>query len=138
MTISIRPLFVATFVALSGSLCFGENQLVMSQPALTSADGTTLVEIEIENTFTQPVKALRAMVILLDENGKVVGSSSQWLGGEKASKPLSFDAGETKTFPVAIRTKGVGIKTNVFLTQVILEDGTKPNPHEAFAIQKPK
>jgi hypothetical protein len=48
-------------------------------------------------------------------------------------KELDSKSGTTKAFPVKIKTEAEATTTRVFVTRIILEDGSKPNPSRSLA-----
>lgn len=126
-------IFLLSLLATNLAFAQGQNKLLLAEPKIQSLDGSAVVKLEFENTFEQPVTAIRAMIILLDADGKAVGHQSQWLGGNSASKQqLDFEPGETTTYPIKVKTNATATTATVLLTRIILEDGTKPNPIRSF------
>src|SRR5260221_13308702 len=60
----------------------------VNEPKRTGAK--TVVNLQLKNTFDEKVESARAQIFLLDDQGKVVGQSVQWLlGGTKDKLPLA-------------------------------------------------
>lgn len=106
-----------------------QGQLIISEPEIRILDGSAVVDLKIENAFEQPINAIRAMVVLSDENGKTIGNKSHWLESGDVSETLDFESGESRVFPIKIKTinQAEPAKVNVFITRIVLKDGSKPN-----------
>ena len=49
----------------------------VGEPKQTS--GKAVITLEMKNTFAEKVESARAMVFLLDEQGKMVGQATRWV-----------------------------------------------------------
>jgi len=82
----------------------------------------TIVKINLRNTFTNAIESARAVVFLLDANGKVVGQETRWIvGGTKDRPPLVPDA--KTTFNFVVQSDKRFTKTKVTVTRIVLEGG---------------
>ena len=123
-------LFIFTaFFTIEG---FAQDQLILTHSIVRTQENSSVVELEFENTFDQPIKAIRVMVVLLNESGKAVGNQSQWLGNSQ-SKGLNFEPKESETFLTRAQTNEKAVNVNVFVTRIILDDGSKPNLKRSFS-----
>jgi hypothetical protein len=64
----------------------------VSQPKVTGQK--TIVELTMTNELTNEVKSARAICLLMDEQGKMVGQSSKWVIGQ--NKAFLEPKGEAK------------------------------------------
>ena len=104
-------LFIFTaFFTIEG---FAQDQLILTHSIVRTQENSSVVELEFENTFDQPIKAIRVMVVLLDENGKAVGNQSQWLGNSQF-KGLNFEPKESETFLTRAQMNEKAVNVNVF------------------------
>jgi len=82
----------------------------------------TIVKMELRNTFTNAVESARAVVFLLDDNGKVVGQETRWIiGGTKDRPSLAPDA--KTTFNFVVQTTKPFTKSKITVTRIVLEGG---------------
>jgi len=80
----------------------------------------TIVKMDLGNTFTNTIESVRAVVFLLDDNGKVVGQETRWIiGGTKDRPPLAPDA--KTTFNFVVQASKPFTKTKVTVTRIVLE-----------------
>jgi len=89
-----------------------------------------IVPLEMKNHFSQGVASARAAVLLLDEQGKMVGQSAKWVIGssQMATEPKpGLAAGSTNTFNFVITATKPFTSSNltakVVFNRVLLEDG---------------
>ena len=94
---------------------FAQDQLIPthSMSMVRKQENSSVVELEFENTFDQPIKAIRVMVVLLNESGKAVGNQSQWLGNSQF-KGLNFEPKESETFLTRAQMNEKAVNVNVF------------------------
>ena len=82
----------------------------------------TVVKLDLGNTFTNTVESVRAVLFLLDDNGKVVGQETRWIiGGTKDRPPLAPDS--KTTFNFVVQANKPFTKTKVTVTRLVLEGG---------------
>jgi len=82
----------------------------------------TIAKMELVNTFTNTIESARAVLFLLDDDGKVVGQETRWIiGGTKDRPPLAPDA--KTTFNFVIQTNKPFTRTKVTVTRIVLEGG---------------
>jgi hypothetical protein len=95
----------------------------------------SVIKMTLKNTFKEKVESARAQIFLLDDNGKVVGQSAQWvIGGSKDKPPLAPDA--STTFNFVIPAEKPFTKTKLTFSRIILEGGKVVDPAKSFEIQK--
>jgi hypothetical protein len=106
--------------------------LVISAPAALvvqvappkSTGSAAIVKLDLQNTYSEKIQAVRAAMFLIDEQGKVVGQLAKWIiGGGKDRHPLESNAKTSYNFVVV--TDKPFVKTKLIVTQVLL-DGDKP------------
>ena len=94
----------------------------------------TIVKMEMRNTFTNTVESARAVVFLLDDNGKVVGQETRWIiGGTKERPALAPDA--KMTFNFVVQANKPFTKTKVTVTRLVLEGGKLADVNKDVEIQ---
>src|SRR5712691_3675206 len=81
-----------------------------------------VLKMELRNTFTNTIESARAVMFLLDDNGKVVGQETRWIvDGTKDRPPLKPD-GRT-TFSFVLQSQKPFTKTKLTVTRIVLEGG---------------
>jgi hypothetical protein len=115
--------------------------VTVSPPQVTG--DKAIVPMGLKNTFSQGITAARAAVLLLDEQGKMVGQSAKWVIGG-ATQPNTGDkpalaAGGTNTFNFVITATKPFISTNltakVVFNRILLEDGKSADAAKDVQIQ---
>jgi hypothetical protein len=87
----------------------------------------TVIALELKNTFTNNIESVRAVVFLLDDQGKMAGQAAHWIiGGIKAKPGLAPDGKTTYNFVVP--TDKPFTKTKVMVNRLILANGTSADP----------
>ena len=83
---------------------------------------TTILKMDVQNTFTNSVESVRAAVFLMDASGKMVGQETRWIvGGTKDRPPLKPD--DKTSFHFVVQTKKPFTKSKVTITRIVLEGG---------------
>jgi hypothetical protein len=136
MNVNITKLTALVCIFLFRSTAvYAQLMVNVSPPTVTGSK--VLVKLELKNTFTEKIESARAVCFLLDENGKVVGQSTQWvIGGTKSRPPLSN--GATKAFHFVIPTKPsttTNLAARVSFTRVALEGGKLADVRSAVTIE---
>ncbi len=122
----------ATFVVLS---VHGELAATISPPKVTGQKA--VVSMAMKNGFAEKVDSARAVVFLLDEQGKMVGQATRWVIGGSNTNGLA--AGATNTFhfvvtaPKSIATTNLTAK--VTFNRVVLEGGKMADVTKDVQIQ---
>lgn len=103
-----------------------QAQLVVtvSSPKITGQKA--VVPLTMKNNFTEKVESARAVVFLLDGDGKMVGQSTRWVIGGAKDQPALESKSETKFNFVIPATKPVvttNLTAKVNFTRVVLEGG---------------
>ena len=93
-----------------------------------------IVKMDMRNTFTNSIESARAVVFLLDDNGKVVGQETRWIvGGTKDRPPLAPDS--KTTFNFVVQANKPFTKTKVTVTRLVLEGGKLADVNKDVEIQ---
>jgi len=97
----------------------------VSSPKTTGSK--TIVQLELKNTFTNNIESVRAVVFLLDDQGKMSGQAAHWIIGGTKDKPGLTPDGKT-TYDFVVPTDKPFTKTKVMVNRLILENGKTANP----------
>ena len=118
------------------SFCFGtyaQLAVTVSQPVVTGQKA--VVELTMTNDLTNEVKSARAICLLLDEQGKMVGQSTKWVIGQN-KKVLEPNA-EAK-FNFVITTPQPLVSSNltakVMFSKVNLDNGKMADVRQVVQI----
>jgi hypothetical protein len=99
-------------------------QLVITVYQPKTSGQKAVIEITMKNELTNKIKSARALCLLLDGHGKMVGQSTKWVIGQNATH--LDPKGESK-FNFVISTPQPSISSNltakVVFSRVILDDG---------------
>lgn len=99
----------------------------VDEPKLTGSKA--VIKLTMTSTFTNKIESARAVAFLLDDNGKAVGQSAQWVIGGSKDRPALEANKETPYFfvvPLDNSSPSSGtnsIKAKVTFLRVILEGG---------------
>jgi hypothetical protein len=115
------PLVALLFCPLMASA-----QLVVTVSPPKIAGSKAVVPLMMKNGFAEEVKSARAVVFLLDDQGKVVDQSTKWVIGGSPNK-LGLAAGGTNAFFFVIQSPKPFTTTNltgkVMFSRVTMEGG---------------
>src|SRR5438876_12237516 len=114
-------------VFLLGSIVLANAALDVKLSAPERIGNKAVIKLLLKNTFTEEITSARAVIFLLDDNGKVTGQATRWvIGGTKENPKLGPKQSATYTF--VILTEKPFTKTKVSLSRLILEAGKVVDP----------
>lgn len=124
----MKTITVLLFLLVAASI-HAQLAVTVAPPQVTG--DKAIVPLELKNNFNQTVASARAAVLLLDEQGKMVGQSSKWVIGGAAqpgsASQSGLAAGSTNTFNFVITATKPLTSTNltakVVFNRILLEDG---------------
>jgi len=127
---------VSIFVFLFPLLACAQLTVTVSAPKVGAQKA--VVHLVMKNGFSERIESARAVVFLLDEQGKMVGQSTKWvIGGSEQKQGLS--AGATNVFNFVITADKPLTSTNltakVSFNRVVLAGGKLPNLKKEVLIQ---
>ena len=89
--------------------------------------GRTIIQLDLKNTFTNNIESVRAVVFLLDDQGKMAGQAAYWIiGGAKDKPGLASD--QKTTYNFVVTTDKPFTKTKVMVNRLILENSKQGDP----------
>lgn len=103
-----------------------QAQLVVTVSPVKVTGQKAIVPLALKNNFTEPVQSAKAVLFLLDEQGKLVGQSTKWvIGGTKDRPPLEPRSETTFNFviPSSKPFTATNVTAKVNFTRVVLEGG---------------
>ena len=132
MKYSIKLSYVILGLLTTGDMARAALTLKVAEPKTYGQK--TIVKMDLRNTFTNTIESARAVVFLLDDNGKVVGQETRWIiGGTKDRPPLAPDA--KTTFNFVVQANKPFTKTKVTVTRLVLEGGKLADVNKDVEIQ---
>jgi hypothetical protein len=85
-----------------------------------------VVPLALKNSLPEKIESARAVVFLIDEQGKIAGQASQWVIGGMKDRP-ALAAGATNAFYFTISSdrpfQTTNLTAKVSFTRVVLEGG---------------
>jgi len=100
-----------------------------------------VVPLAMRNGFSEQIDSARAVVFLLDEQGKMVGQGTRWVIGGSQDQP-SLAAGATNAFHFVIASDKPFTTTNltakVTFSRVVLEGGKVADVNKSVQIEHAK
>ena len=98
--------------------------VTVSSPKVTGQKA--IVPLAMKNNFSEKVGSARAVVFLLDEQGKMVGQGTRWVIGGSQDKP-GLAAGATNAFHFVITAdkpfSSTNLSAKLSFSRVVLESG---------------
>lgn len=134
-----------TIIAVLASCAFGmaaQAQLAVTVVPPKVIGHKAVVTLAIKNGFSEKVESARAVVFLLDEQGKPIGQpSTRWVIGGSADKP-GIGAGATNTFHFVVASDKLFPRTNlstrVTFSRVVLEGGRIADVNKSVLVEYSK
>lgn len=115
-----------------------QAQLAITVSPVKVTGQKAVVPLALMNNFTAKIESARAVVFLLDEQGKMVGQSTKWVIGGSEDKP-GLAAGATNTFHFVISSDKPFTTTNlmakVSFSRITLEGGKQGDAVKDVEIQ---
>jgi hypothetical protein len=120
-------------MAFSASLSHANLVVKVDEPKTTGSKA--VIKLEMKNTFTETIESARAVIFLLDDQGKVVGQMTRWvIGGTKDKPALAADA--KTTFNFVVPTDKPFTRTKVSFNRVVLEGGKSVDVSKSVEFQQ--
>jgi hypothetical protein len=120
-----------TAVLIIGSILLLNSAVASLSVSVAEPEGIdvkAIVKLIVTNAFNAKVESARAVAFLMDEKGKVVGQSAQWVIGGSKDRPALEPKKVTSFFfviPVDANSTSTGtnLTAKVTFLKVILEGG---------------
>jgi hypothetical protein len=116
--------FSSAILLLCPLLATAQLAVKLSPPKVTG--NKTIVPLAMKNNFAEKIESARAVVFLLDEQGKMVGQATRWVIGGSNDRP-GLVSGATNTFHFVITADKPFTTTNLTakmsFSRVVLEGG---------------
>jgi len=110
-------------LALGGLSGYSQAALLITAENPKEYGQKSILKMELQNTYAEPIESARAVVFLMDDTGKVVGQQTRWiLSGTKDKPALASNA--KSTFNFVVQNEKPFTKTKVIVTRIVLADGT--------------
>jgi hypothetical protein len=124
---------LACFGLLFVTLAKAQITVSVAPPKITGQK--VVVQLEMTNELTNEVKSARAICLLFDEQGKMVGQSTKWVVGQNKTH---LDPKGSSKFDFVITTPqpliSSNLTTKVIFSRVILDGGRLANPQQVVTV----
>jgi hypothetical protein len=115
-------------ILLAAAVAQAELNVTITSPRITGSK--TLVKVETVNGFAEQVESARAVCFLLDEHGKMVGQSTQWVIGSLQTannrERAPLEPGKTNVFHFVIPIENLAstnLSARLHFNRVLLQGG---------------
>lgn len=129
-------------VLLSLNSAWAALSVKLDEPKLTGSKA--VIKLTMTSTFTNKIESARAVAFLLDDKGKVLGQSAQWvIGGSKDRTALEPNKETHYFFVVPLDNSSPSSGTNslkakVTFLRVILEGGKQVDAAKEVSVTQVK
>ncbi len=108
---------------------------LMVQVAPPKSTGTkAIVKLDLQNTYSGKIKSVRAVMFLVNDQGKVVGQTASWIIGGGKDKPALAPSAKT-TYNFLVPADKPFTKSKLIISRIIMEDGKLGNVQKDVQIQ---
>lgn len=137
---SIRMRSLLTIAWLLCAVC-ADAQLSVTVASPKIVGQKAVARLALRNSFSERIESARAVVFLIDEQGKTVGQATHWVIGGSQDKP-GLAAGATNTFHFVIASDKPFARTNltakVSFSRLVLEGGKVADVNKSVQIEHAK
>jgi hypothetical protein len=109
----------------------------VDEPKVTGSKA--VIKLTMSSTFTKKVESARAVAFVLDEKGKMLGQSAQWVIGGSKEKPALEPNQSTDFFFVVPMNKPPastnGVKAKVTFIRLVLEGGQQMDASKQVTVE---
>lgn len=124
-------------VLLVWNVAQGALSVKVDEPKVTGSKA--VIKMTMSSTFAKKVESARAVAFVLDEKGKMLGQSAQWVVGGSKDKPALESNRSAPYFFVVPMDKSPmstnGIKAKVSFIRVILEGGQQVDASKEVTVE---
>ena len=130
---------LSAFFLLCVSLVFtGQAQLAITVSPVKITGQRVIVPLALTNHLPQSVESARAMCVLLNDQGKMVGQTAKWVigGGVKGRPALTPNSGTTYNFVITSPQPltSTNLTAKIVVTRVVLEHNQITNANAVVTI----
>ncbi len=115
--------------------------MIVTVDAPKTTGRKAVVKLHLKNNFAEKIKSARAVVFLLDEQGKMAGQAARWVIGGGANKP-ALAAGATNVFnfvvPLDKPLASTNLTAKISFSRLVLEGGAVADPIRDVQIHVPR
>jgi hypothetical protein len=113
-------------------------QLVVSVPPVKVIGQKAVVKLGLKNELTEPIESARAVVFLLDAQGKMIAQTAQWVigGGPKDRPPL--ESKKESTYNVVLTASNLtstNLTAKVQINRLLFKDGKSADLNQSVRVQ---
>ena len=129
-----RALYLVLFLHIAAA----SAQLAVNVSPVKATSSKAVVPLAMKNGFAEKIQTARAVCFLLDDQGKVVGHSTQWVIGAGREKS-SLAPGATNAFNFVVAAdkplETMNLTAKVSFSRVVLEGGKLADVNKEVQIQ---
>lgn len=108
--------------------------LVVQVAPPKSTGSKAIVKLELQNTYNEKIKSVRAVMFLVDDQGKVVGQTASWIIGGRKDKPALAPSAKA-IYDFLVPADKPFTSSRLIISRIIMEDGTLGNVQKDVQIQ---
>ena len=120
----MKPMLTILILAVGLMPAFAQLNVVVSPPKVVGQK--VVVPLALRNGLAEKIESARAVVFLLDEQGKMVGQTTRWVIGGSQDKP-GLAPGATNAFHFVITSNKpfttTNLTTKVSFSRLVLDGG---------------
>jgi len=135
MKMKLRIIISTLFLVFAATV---QAQLAVAVSPARVSNQKVIVPLALTNSFAEKIESARAVVFLMDEQGRMVGQRTDWIiGGTKDRPALESGKGTDFNFVVtAIRPlASTNVTTRVTVSRILLEGGKAADVNKDVKIQ---
>ena len=100
------------------------------------AGDKAVIKLTLKNTFAEKIESARAVIFLINDEGKVVGQATRWVIGGSKDKP-ALEPGKEITFNFVVSAEKPFTKTKLTFSRIILQGGMLADVNKDVQIKLP-
>lgn len=128
--VAITALLLATAVS--------QAQLSVTVSPVKITGQKAVVPLALKNGFADKIESARAVVFLMDEQGQMVGTKTDWIIGGTKDRP-ALESGKETTYNFVITAirplASTNLTTKVTISRLILDGGKNADVNKDVKIQ---
>ena len=115
-----------------------EAQLVVSVPPVKVTGQKAVVKLGLKNELVETIESARAVVFLLDAQGKMVAQTAQWIIGDGTKDRPSLAPEKETTYNIVLTTSNLtstNLTAKVQINRLLLKDGKTADLKQSVRVQ---
>lgn len=116
-----------------------QAQLFVTVSPVKVTGQKAVVPLALKNNFSEKIQSARAVVFLMDEQGRMVGTKTDWVIGGTKERP-ALESGKETTYNFSITAShpltSTNLTTKITVSQLLLEGGKTVDVNQQVQIQE--